>query len=86
MRVTVEIPGLKTRRASLRFKGIRPRIRRAAVNADITFAVAHRTCSLDVTMKGEDEAGQRKKYHLVLSELTHAAKSPPDSYYEVCNA
>ena len=82
-RVTVEIPGLRTRRASLKFTGIRPRVRRAAVNADITFAVAHRSCSIDVSMKAEDEQGHRQSYQLVLQDLPHAVMSPPDSYYEV---
>ena len=83
MRVTVDLPGLRTRRASIKFSGIRPRIRRAAVNADIIFAVAHRACSLDVSMKAEDEHGHRQMYQLTLQDLPHAAMAPPSSYYEV---
>lgn len=83
--MVVEIPGLRTRRtSSIRFKRFKPRIRRAANNADITFAAAERTCTLDVTLRSGEEMGL--SYHLEIQDLPgpYPIKPPPDSYYEVC--
>ena len=56
-------------------------LRRAAMNADIMFMAADRTCSLDVTLRQND--GEPQAFSLQLRELPRPVMAPPKSFYEV---